>query len=721
MPFQLIRVLLVSIIILTIGVVLLLKRRSPGTVGSISILVLIVAIWIMANLIYDSNKAYIPLNILKSINFLCLTSAASAQLLFVFSYTNRTRWLTSSTYIFLMVEPLLTQVLFWIEPSRKILFGLENGVWEQLNLIYIFQLLGASIFLLMDTFLSKPRPHFLRAWTILLGAIFPLIGNLLIFTSHGDLGAYVYLAIFSYTLAIAGFSYGKFNINLIEPTPLTRDFVVEGMDDGWMVVDHQDKVIDVNLSAEKMIGMSREKIYGLPVDQILSEWPKVLQTSEGVKESDGVKEMEMRRTSKAKNERQYLNLRISQLINKNKSQFGHLIVWRDITGRKLADAVHQKARDELFVLLNAISSLASRSMNLEDFLSESSYQIVYSFQSQAVAVFLTEEKDGTKQKLSLKSYFGFSPEGIASLNNKIFTTNIYDWLMANEENRPLVLDRQHNSTNIPFNPTTIGFNYVTLIPLIIYNQHENSVLGCLCLGRNEDTIYSQDEVIRLTTIANQIATLIDSNRRRQFAIALGERQRLLRDLHDSVSQKLYGLVALTEAAQAGIEAGSVIAPLEVLTRIGENARQAVKEMRLFLYEMQPIDLQEGLVSSLQHRLAAVEGRADIRARMISDENIQLDKDNEIALYYIAQEALNNILRHAHAKNVSANLKQTRQNVILEITDDGDGFDIKKLDNSGLGLRTMKERTEQANGKFKITSKVGEGTKIVVSVSRKSSL
>jgi len=90
------------------------------------------------------------------------------------------------------------------------------------------------------------------------------------------------------------------------------------------------------------------------------------------------------------------------------------------------------------------------------------------------------------------------------------------------------------------------------------------------------------------------------------------------------------------------------------------------------------------------------------------------------LYYIAQEALNNILRHAHAKNVSVTLKQTRQNVILEIKDDGQGFAIKKLDNSGLGLRTMKERAMLANGKFKITSKVGAGTKIVVSVTRKVS-
>ena len=675
----------------------------------------IVAIWIAAYLLYTFNETYLPLNVLKSISYLFLSAAASAQLFFALAYTNRSRWLTLPTYILLLLEPIITQILFWVEPSRVILFNPEHRLWEQLNLIYNSHLLAASIFLIVDAFLGKPRLHFLRAWTIPIGAVFPMAGNFLIYISHGNLDANIYTAVFSYSLAFAGFAYGKFNGSLIESTPLTREAIVEGMDDGWMVVDQQEKVIDVNPSAEKMTGISRENIYGLPINQILSEWNKVLESSEGIRE------MEMRRTVKEQNDWQYLNIRISPLIDKNNLPFGHLIAWRDITGRKLADVIHQRARDELFVLLNAISSLASRSMSMEDFLAESSYQIVYSFNSQAVAVFLTEEKDGNKQKLYLKSQFGFPPDHANTIGSKAITASIYNWLMENEENRPLVLDRKQISTKVPLNPAHIGFNYITLIPLIIYTQHENSVLGCLFLGRSESTTaYTQDEVLRLTTIANQVATLIDSNRRRQFAIALGERQRLLRDLHDSVSQKLYGLVALTEAAQAGIEAGSIIAPLEVLTRIGENARQAVKEMRLFLYEMQPVDLKDGLVASLQHRLAAVEGRADIRARMISDEDIQLDKDDEVALYYIAQEALNNILRHAHAKNVSVTLKQTRQNVILEIKDDGQGFAIKKLDNSGLGLRTMKERAMLANGKFKITSKVGAGTKIVVSVTRKVS-
>ncbi|MBK7456777.1 MAG: hypothetical protein IPJ46_24545 [Anaerolineales bacterium] len=80
--------------------------------------------------------------------------------------------------------------------------------------------------------------------------------------------------------------------------------------------------------------------------------------------------------------------------------------------------------------------------------------------------------------------------------------------------------------------------------------------------------------------------------------------------------------------------------------------------------------------------------------------------------------MNNILRHAHAKNVSIGLKQTRQNVILTITDDGRGFDIKKIDQGGLGLTNMKERAIQANGKYKITSAPGAGTKISVTVGRK---
>jgi signal transduction histidine kinase len=134
--------------------------------------------------------------------------------------------------------------------------------------------------------------------------------------------------------------------------------------------------------------------------------------------------------------------------------------------------------------------------------------------------------------------------------------------------------------------------------------------------------------------------------------------------------------------------------------------------------MQPVDLEkDGLISVLHHRLAAVEGRADMKARLLADEHISLSTEKEVALYFIAQEALNNILRHARAHNVLVTLKQGRKNVILEIEDDGRGFDPKKVDRAGLGLANMSERAAKIKGKFKILSKPDEGTKIVVTVAR----
>jgi signal transduction histidine kinase len=267
----------------------------------------------------------------------------------------------------------------------------------------------------------------------------------------------------------------------------------------------------------------------------------------------------------------------------------------------------------------------------------------------------------------------------------------------------------------------MGLACMLLIPLVNQAGEEDQVLGCMCLARKDKPIYSTDEIVRLTMIADQIAALIDSDRRRKLAITSTERKRLMRDLHDSLSQKLYGLVTTTEAAQAAIEAGNAVDPSEILTRIGENARQAVKEMRLFLFQMQPIDMEkDGLISLLHHRLAAVEGRADIKARLradLADDEIALSKQAEVVLYYIAQEALNNVLRHAAAKSISVTLKQGRRNVILEILDDGCGFDPKKVERGGLGLTSMRERTAQIQGKLQILSRPDQGTKVVITVPR----
>lgn len=708
-----IQTLTLSISIIIALAMCLVSLDKRGTPKSIILLVLACAIIFAGTTCLLYGSKVVSLQTLTAANYLFASIAATTHLFFSFYSTNRSGWVNLRTLLVLSIQPVLIQVFFWVGPLNNILFKSPNQIGDLFHTVYILILLTVSILLLLETLRRVPREQTLN-WYLAIGtALLPLIINLAV-AFDGNIPSKATLSTLSYALFLIGIGYGLVNTHQLERIFITRDAVVEEMDDGWMVVDNQNNIVDLNRATEEMAGLPREKLYGQPVTTALPYLANFFKSPEDVKEVD------IRRSVKTQNEWRYINIRVSKLSDSQNVNFGHLIVWRDITKRKMADDARQYARDELFVLLSAISSAASQSMNLEEFLAESINQIIYSFKSQAVGVYLLDENKTVagREKLSLKTHFGILPEQVKGITDDSLTTPLMQWLRDEQEKDMLVAQELHGDELRMF-PVIheLGFSRVALIPLHVITQKKSEILGCLCLARSDDIAFTQDEMIRLKAISNQIATLIDSDRRREYAIAVSERQRLMRDLHDSVSQKLYGLVALTEAAQAGMEAGSEIAPLQVLTRIGENARQAVKEMRLFLYEMQPVDLEEGLITVLHHRLAAVEGRADIKARLLVDDNIALTKDKEIALYFITQEALNNILRHAHAKNVSITIKQTHQNVILEVKDDGRGFDTKTVDEGGLGLRNMKDRTLNMDGKFTISSQPGKGTKITILIPR----
>jgi signal transduction histidine kinase len=125
--------------------------------------------------------------------------------------------------------------------------------------------------------------------------------------------------------------------------------------------------------------------------------------------------------------------------------------------------------------------------------------------------------------------------------------------------------------------------------------------------------------------------------------------------------------------------------------------------------------QEGLIGALHQRLDAVEGRANVQARLLADEVIHLPLPVEMALYQISQEALNNALRHARAANVTVHLGREGQAVVLEIIDDGCGFNPAPVGQSGMGLDNMHQRAKEIGAVLNILSKPGEGTRVKVVV------
>ena len=156
---------------------------------------------------------------------------------------------------------------------------------------------------------------------------------------------------------------------------------------------------------------------------------------------------------------------------------------------------------------------------------------------------------------------------------------------------------------------------------------------------------------------------------------------------------------------------------EYLSQLGETSQQALKEMRLLVYELLPLDLEkEGLTGALQQRLDAVEGRAGVEARLIVVGDISLQPDLEACLYRVALEALNNSLKHAAATKITVRVAADGERVSLSIQDYGKGFDQQALpDRGGMGLTSMRERTDAVGGTLVILSEPGKGTTVKVTV------
>ena len=196
-----------------------------------------------------------------------------------------------------------------------------------------------------------------------------------------------------------------------------------------------------------------------------------------------------------------------------------------------------------------------------------------------------------------------------------------------------------------------------------------------------------------------------------------ERQRLARDLHDAVTQSVYSLTLMTEAARRRATLGEQAAAFEYVDRLSELARQALKEMRLLVYELRPAALQdEPLVAALQARLDAVEQRAGVQTRLRAEAELHLPPAIETQLFRVAEEALNNALKHAAATAVEVVIGGDAQHVTLEIRDNGVGFESAAVPApAGLGLVSMRERVDNLGGTFEVTTHPGQGTTVRVSL------
>lgn len=260
------------------------------------------------------------------------------------------------------------------------------------------------------------------------------------------------------------------------------------------------------------------------------------------------------------------------------------------------------------------------------------------------------------------------------------------------------------------------FKAILVVPLLT----QNGIYGTLVFYYPTPREFKQEEITLASAFAEQASLAIENAMLRvqsaQAAI-LSERSRLARDLHDSITQLLYSVTLYAEAAAEQLDAGEIKTAVGHLRDLRDTAQEALRDMRLLIFELRPPVLDEdGLAAALRARLDAVEGRGGMHSKLHVEGVDQLSRQVQMELYNIAREALNNILKHAHANSVRIQLRFEEAVTYLEVSDDGIGFD-PAMDRSGggFGIFGMKERAEKIGGTIQVNSRPGKGTKVIVQV------
>jgi PAS domain S-box-containing protein len=235
------------------------------------------------------------------------------------------------------------------------------------------------------------------------------------------------------------------------------------------------------------------------------------------------------------------------------------------------------------------------------------------------------------------------------------------------------------------------------------------------------TVLTESELAFLIALADQATLTVMSARLAQQARAaatLSERARLARDLHDSVSQSLFSMTMHASTAHlamtmAGLEQNGPLA--RSLLELSELTRGALAEMRALIFELRPDALaDEGLLAAMSKQATVLTARAGLAVNIEGpDRRIPMDAAIEEQLYRIACAALDNVVKHARATQVTVRIDADASTIWMTVTDDGVGFETQTLHPDQRGLSTMAERAQAAGARLTVASNTGQGTSVSI--------
>ena len=512
----------------------------------------------------------------------------------------------------------------------------------------------------------------------------------------------------------------KMNAALVEREQRYRSMFESAMD-AMFITDMDDRVIDANPAACAMHGYTVEELRAMP--PFANVHPSIQSTNNSYLETLRSGKQFRGRTLKVRRDGStFLADAVASPITSNgKPQI--LLVLRDITeqGRyekELERRVAERTRElgTMLAVTNSLASTLDPSGVMALILDQMQSVVPYS----GAAILLLDGED-----LLVKAARGplAADPGLTAVNQRFSVVHL-DRLLTTLKRREVVViddvrgpDVLATEYRLAVGDAIDGALQLVVSWMGVPMIRQGQFLGMLTLSVSEAGGFTQHDADLALTLANQAAIALENARlfsQASSVAALEERQRLARELHDSVSQALYGIALGARTARRRLPedaASEIVEPLDYVLSLAEAG---MAEMRALIFELRPESLElEGLVPSMRRQIAATEARYQLTVAVDLPDEPMIPLQIKEGVYRIAQESLHNTVKHAVAKNVSVRLVCGASALDLYLRDDGQGFDPAGEFRGHLGLKSMRERAENLGGLFEIASAPGEGTRVHV--------
>jgi two-component system, NarL family, sensor histidine kinase DevS len=361
-------------------------------------------------------------------------------------------------------------------------------------------------------------------------------------------------------------------------------------------------------------------------------------------------------------------------------------------------------------LLNDIGEMLAGSLEVDEILDKTLDRVMSYLEVESGEMFLTEE-DGLSLRLAL--HRGEAAEAFWT-KDQFRIGEGFVGLVA-ENGKPLVTNSpQHDKRYLRRDVVNAGFRCIACVPL---TAHGN-VIGVMGVATRRERRLEERELSLLQAIGTWTGTAIENSRLNQQGrrlAVLEERERIGMDLHDGIIQSIYAVGLALDYARMEVDTN----PAKALTKLEqaiEGLNSTIRDIRSYIMDLRPRQFRgEDLMESLQRLVD--EARANTRLEIVltgpEDGAVILPTASATALFHICQEALANIAKHAQAHQANIDLWTAPGRVLLEISDDGLGFDLRRMSVAlGHGLSNMHTRARKVGGDIEITSEPGKGTSVL---------